>query len=217
VALDDIDRLTTSEIRDIFKLVRLTANFPNIIYILAFDRIRVEEALAEHHIPGRDYLEKILQVGLDLPAVPAQVLNKQIFDAIDRALSGVETSGPFDENAWPDVFMEVVRPLFRNMRDVRRYAAAIHGSVRDLGGQVALVDVLALESVRVFLPDVFREIHVAVEGLTTTSNLSYGSHRDPPHLKQQVEHLIEVAGGRAEVVRALVERVFPGAHRHIGG
>ena len=38
IVLDDIDRLTTPEIRDIFKLVRLTANFPNIIYVVAFDR-----------------------------------------------------------------------------------------------------------------------------------------------------------------------------------
>jgi predicted KAP-like P-loop ATPase len=30
VVADDIDRLTTSEIRDIFKLVRLTASFPNV-------------------------------------------------------------------------------------------------------------------------------------------------------------------------------------------
>jgi predicted KAP-like P-loop ATPase len=58
VVLDDIDRLTTSEIRDIFKLVRLTANFPNVIYIVAFDRRRVEEALAEQGIPGRAYLEE---------------------------------------------------------------------------------------------------------------------------------------------------------------
>jgi predicted KAP-like P-loop ATPase len=42
VFLDDIDRLSTSEIRHIFKLVRLTASFPNIVYIVAFDRLRVE-------------------------------------------------------------------------------------------------------------------------------------------------------------------------------
>ena len=71
VILDDIDRLSTQEIRDIFKLVRLTANFPNIIYLLAFDRYRVEQALGEQGIPGRDYLEKILQIAIDLPAVPA--------------------------------------------------------------------------------------------------------------------------------------------------
>lgn len=217
VVIDDIDRLTTSEIRDIFKLVRLTANFPNVIYIVAFDRVRVEEALAEQGIPGRDYLEKILQVGVDLPAVPAHVLNKQIFQAIDNALSAVDNKGPFDENVWPDVFMEIIRPLLRNMRDVRRYAAAVHGTVRDLDGQVALADVLALEAVRIFLPDVFRQMHGAVEGLTTTSGLSSGGREDPPHLKEQIDGLIEAAGAQAEIVRALVQRLFPGGQRHIGG
>ncbi|MFY9270344.1 MAG: P-loop NTPase fold protein, partial [Candidatus Manganitrophaceae bacterium] len=217
VTLDDIDRLTTSEIRDIFKLVRLTANFPNVIYIVAFDRIRVEEALAEQGIPGRDYLEKILQIGVDLPAVPAHVLNTQIFGAIDNALSKVDNPGRFDQDSWPDIFMEIIRPLLRNMRDVRRYATAIHGTVRDLGGQVALVDVLALEAVRIFLPDVFLHMHESLEGLTSTSDHSYSGHGDPPHLKEQIDLLIKAAGTRSGVVRALIEQLFPGGQRHIGG
>jgi predicted KAP-like P-loop ATPase len=217
VVLDDIDRLTTSEIRDVFKLVRLTASFPNVIYVVAFDRVRVEDALAEQRIPGRDYLEKILQVVIDLPPVPANLLSNQILLAIEQALSGVEKAGPFDSSVWPDVFVEVVRPLLRNIRDVRRYAAAIHGTVRNLDGQVALADVLALEAVRVFLPDVFRHMHVAVDGLTTTSGIHYGNPGDPPHLKAQIDGLLGAASGHADVVRAMVQRLFPGAQRHIGG
>ena len=34
---------------------------------------------------------------------------------IDRALEKVER-GPFDQSLWPDVYMEVIRPLIRNMR-----------------------------------------------------------------------------------------------------
>jgi KAP family P-loop domain len=217
VVLDDIDRLTSSEIRDVFKLVRLIANFPNVIYIVAFDRARVEEALAEQGIPGRDYLEKILQVGIDIPAVPAHVLNQQIFLAIDRALSTIDNKGPFDENIWPDVFMEIIRPLVRNMRDVRRYATSVHGTVRDVGREVALADVLALEAIRVFLPDVFQQMHGAVDGLTATADLGYGDRGDVPHLQQQINRLIEAANGRADVVRALIKRLFPGGQRHVGG
>ena len=217
VVLDDIDRLTTSEIRDMFKLVRLTSNFPNIIYIVAFDRVRVEEALAEQNISGRDYLEKILQVAVDLPAVPAHVLNRQVSDAIDSALSDVDNKGPFDENVWPDVFMEAIRPLVRNMRDVRRYALAVHGTVRDLGGQIALADVLALEAVRVFLPDVFRQMHESVDGLTTTSDWREGGRGDSEHHRKQIEQLIKAADDHSEVVRALVQLLFPAGHRHIGG
>jgi predicted KAP-like P-loop ATPase len=217
VVLDDIDRLTTSEIRDIFKLVRLTANFPNVIYILAFDRNRVEQALAEQGIPGRDYLEKILQLGIDLPTVPAQVLNSQIFRAIQSVLAKVDSPGPFDEGRWPDIFTEIIRPLLKNMRDVRRFAAAIHGTVRDLGGQIALEDVLALEAVRVFLPDAFRHVHESIEGLTKTSEYSYGNREDRSHLKGQIDLLIKAAGERGDVARALIRRLFPGGERHVGG
>ena len=217
VVLDDIDRLTTSEIRDIFKLVRMTANFPNIIYIVVFDRKRVEAALAEQGIPGRDYLEKILQIAVDLPAVPIHVLNKQILETIDKALSRIDNPGPFDEHVWLDVFMEIIRPLIRNMRDVRRYAAAIQGTVRELDGQIALVDVLALEAVRVFLPDVFSHMHEAVDGLTTTSD-SYSGREEPQHLKAQIDRLIKEAGdSHGDVIRAMVERLFPGGQRHVGG
>lgn len=217
VVLDDIDRLNTSEIRDIFRLVRLTANFPNIIYILAFDRKRVEDALTEQGIPGRAYLEKILQIGFDLPTVPEHVLNQQVSDSINTVLDGIPNSGNFDVNAWPDVFMEVIRPLISNMRDVRRYAAAIGGTVRSLNGQIALVDVLGLEAIRVFLPDVFHRFPTSVAGLTNTSDIGYGAHRDQTHLKQNIDGLLDAGGDKATVVKAMIQRLFMAAQRHVGG
>src|SRR5699024_5660769 len=62
VVIDDIDRLGSLEIRQIFQLVRLTASFPNVIYLLAFDRNRVEHALSDDAVSGRAYLEKIVQI-----------------------------------------------------------------------------------------------------------------------------------------------------------
>lgn len=217
VVVDDIDRLSTSEIRDIFKLVRLTANFPNIVYVVAFDRERVETALGEQNIPGRDYLEKILQVAIDLPVVPDHVLNQQIFSAMDKALASAETSIKLDDQVWPDIFMEVIRPLIKTMRDVRRYAAAIHGTVETINGQIALADLLALEAIRVFQPDIFKCLHGSIDGLTTTSGATYGMRSDPPQLKLQVENLINNAGTHVEVVRSMIERLFPAAKRHLGG
>jgi|GEM_PF-309543 len=217
VVLDDIDRLSTSEIRDVFKLVRLTANFPNVIYIVAFDRGRVEKALEDQGVPGRDYLEKILQVSVDLPAVPSQVLNRQILIAIDSALSGISNPRPFDSQTWPDLFMEIIRPLVRNMRDVRRYAAAIRGTVSALNGQIALADVLALEAIRTFLPDVYDRLHGAVEALTTVSDSPLRSGSELSPLKSAIDSIVEVSGTHKEVVRAMIRRLFPAAERHIGG
>ena len=209
VVLDDIDRLDTSEIRDVFKLVRLTANFPNIIYIVAFDRDRVEKALDEQGASGRGYLEKILQVAFDLPVVPSHVLDQQITSALNNVLNNIENSGSLDEEVWPYVFKEIIRPLVQNMRDVRRYAATIHGTVISLKGQIALADLLALEAIRMFLPDIFKLLHSAIDGLTTAS------HGDPDHLKAQLNGLIEAAGDHSRVVESMIRRLFPLGEHYI--
>src|SRR5262249_14202079 len=130
------------------------------------------------------------------------------------ALAKIDNPGPFDQSAWTDIYMEVIWPLLRNMRDVRRYAAAINGTVRDLAGQVALADVLALEAVRVFLPDVFRHVHASVDALTTTRGYNGG---DSPRLKRQIDSLIKAAGERSDIVLALIRRLFPGGVWHVGG
>lgn len=217
VVLDDIDRLSTVEVRDVFKLVRLTASFPNIIYVVAFDRIRVEKALSDQGVPGRDYLEKILQVIVDLPAIPEEVLNRQIFDALNQAIAAAGDPEDVDGAVWPDVFMEIVRPLLRNMRDVRRYAGAVQGTVETLGGQVALADLLAIEAIRLFLPDVFAQLGASVEGLCTPSEPLGGRMQAAPEPKESVDRLLELAGDQADVVKALIQRLFPFAQRHIGG
>ena len=217
VVLDDIDRLSPSEIRDIFKLVRLTANLPNIIYIVAFDRDRVEDALDEPGAPGRDYLEKILQVAVDLPVLPSDKLNSQITSVLSQALANIENLSPVDKQVWPDVFMEIIRPLIRNMRDVRRYAATVHGTVSFFNGQIKLVDLLALEAIRMFLPDVFKRLHSAIDALTGSNSISQAPHPSDKFLQKQIDSLIEAAGDQSDVVKSMVTQLFPAGGHHIGG
>lgn len=213
IVVDDIDRLRTHEIREIFKLVRLTASFPNVIYLLAFDRHRVETALSEEGLVGRDYLEKILQVAYDLPVVPDEILTRTLTEALDASLKDIEDPGPFDVQAWPDILFEVIRPLVRNMRDVRRYVASVHGTLIGLGGRVAMADVLGLEAIRVFLPDAFKALQAAEDALTKTSPAI--GLQDSPRLKASIEELLGAEGDRGEVVRALITRLFPAARRHV--
>jgi predicted KAP-like P-loop ATPase len=65
VLIDDIDRLRHEEIRDIVRLVRLVADLPRTVYLLAFDRVRVVQALSESGQSGQDYLKKNRPGGSD--------------------------------------------------------------------------------------------------------------------------------------------------------
>ena len=169
VVLDDVDRLTTDEIRTVFKLVRLTANFPNLVYIVACDRFRVEEALGEDGLSGRDYLEKIFQLPYNLPEVPHQNLQEQIKESVARIEKSTHFT-PFDQVHWYFVFLGIVKPLIRNMRDVRRYEAAVRSTLINLRGRVELADVLGLEAVRIFLPDVFCRLPSVIDIITVASS-----------------------------------------------
>lgn len=219
IVLDDIDRLTSSEIRDIFKLIRLTANFPNIIYLVAFDRKRVESALNSEEIPGRDYLEKIMQLAFDLPEVPEEVMDQQIFAAIDQVMvaTGIDFEANFKNEAWPDVFYEIVRPLIRNMRDVNRYSLALMGTVKALGTRIQLVDLLAMEAIRVFLPDVYYTIRKSIAGLTQPGSDGLGGERESEELKNQVQEVVSAGESNAPIVKALIKRLMPAGERHLGG
>lgn len=212
VVIDDIDRLTKPEIRDIFKLVRLTASFPNVIYLLSFDRRRVEHALAEGDISGRDYLAKIVQLGFDLPAIPREAFRAQILARLNLLLDGV-AEVRFDEERWPDVYVEIVEPLLLTMRDVTRFALSARPTVTTLGSDIETVDLLALEAIRVFRPELFASLQAARDALTEVSS-DYGSRANETH-KAQVEHLLALEPTDATLVKSLIHRVFPAARRYV--
>jgi predicted KAP-like P-loop ATPase len=212
VVIDDIDRLNTSEIRDIFKLVRLTASFPNVIYVLAFDRSRVEQALSEDGVPGRAYLEKILQLSFDVPMIHNDLLRAQVFERLNAILQDVEGLR-FTASIWPDVYAEIIEPLVGSMRDVTRLGLSARPTLRALGNQIEAVDLLALEALRVFRPETFQALHDARFALTETQSLYDRSEK--AHLKARIEKLLAVAGEDAELVRALIQRVFPAGRAYI--
>jgi hypothetical protein len=213
VIIDDLDRLSTDEIRDMFKLVRLTANFPNVIYLLAFDRGRIEDALTETGIEGRSYLEKIVQTTFDVPAIPPMALRRQLGEALQESIGDVINEALFDQQRWPDILEEIILPLLRNMRDVRRYAASARITVRAMVNTVELSDLLALEAVRVFLPDFFAGIAMSRNALTDVSEPRYG----PPRSSEAVSALVSSTVGPEDVAKAVITRLFPAAQRHLGG
>ena len=231
VVLDDVDRLSGPETRDIFKLVRLTANFPNLIYVVACDRNRVEKALEDDGVDGSDYLGKIIQLPFDLPEIPRQLLKDQTLDSIHAALHDIPDPAPVHEHEWRRIYEDIIRPLLRNIRDLRRFCVTVHGTVDSLGGAVARTDMLALEAIRLFLPDVFRQLPAAIYDLTASPGADqigkdfeagfyaagYRTDTDPPPRKSRIEAMIKKAGPQEQVVRDLVRHLFPQGAQYLPG
>lgn len=210
VVIDDIDRLTTNEIREIFKLVRLTASFPNIIYLLAFDRERVERALTEDGIPGRAYLEKIVQLSFDVPYAPGGLLRSRVSDELNQLLAPV-TNAALDSNRWDDIYWELIDPFLSNMRDISRYAISVRPTIRNLGSKVDLVDLLVMEALRIFRPNLTHQLSKLRYALTGVGSLLGPKDKEA---QKAIDELLTSFPDDAKVIRALFHHVFPAALKY---
>lgn len=215
VVIDDIDRLETKEVREIFKLVRLTASFPNVVYLLAFDRKRVEEALSESGVPGRDYLEKIVQISVEIPSLPRQSIFRELTKSLDEAFSSLGEIKPFNQAEWQDTLPEIILPLIKNIRDVKRYVAATRITVSALKGKIDLGDILGLEAIRIFMPDVMAAISQARTALTRTASF-YGSHEyEKEESVNLIKSMLESSERNTKVTENTIFRLFPAGSRHL--
>ncbi|MGW3425990.1 KAP family P-loop NTPase fold protein [Streptomyces phaeochromogenes] len=213
VFIDDIDRLSQQEIRDLFRLVRLTGSFPNIVYVLCFDREVVEAALTDEAVRGSAYLEKIVKMSVEVPPLPTQALSPVIAEGLAQALDGIE-AGPFHTARWPDVLVQLILPMFSTIRDVKRYLASVPLAVRSLGSEVNLVDVLALEALRVRYPAAHAMLPAAADLLAPAKTMYRAGTDRAPREKTFVEEFTGLLNGQAQPV---VHLLFPAAERLFGG
>lgn len=94
ISIDNIDRLTDDEIKQTFLLVKSLADFPNVIYILSFDRNVVVDSLQKlQNYDADKYLEKIIQVPIFVPEITQTRMNLLIrnkFSPIYQEFNGNE-------------------------------------------------------------------------------------------------------------------------------
>ncbi|MCI9577004.1 MAG: hypothetical protein HFJ84_10265 [Clostridiales bacterium] len=153
--IDDIDRLSNEQIRLVFQLVNAVAGFPNIIYLLSFDKDIVSRALEDvQGCNGQEYLEKIIQVPFDVPPVDISKLYNVLFEKLDSIIYlpyGVE----FDKNRWSKVFDACVSPFIKTLRDVNRFYNALSFMYTAVKEEVDFIDMAGIGSLQVFAPQIF--------------------------------------------------------------
>jgi len=150
ILIDDIDRLTAEEIRQLFRLVKAIADFPNIIYILLFDKSVVIEALKQvQNVSGEDYLEKIVQVPFELPLPDKIALRRMLFENLNK-IFGDLPPGLFDQNHWNNVYFDGIDHFINTPRDIVRLTNTLSVTYPAVKGEVNPIDFIGVESLRVF-------------------------------------------------------------------
>ena len=155
VLIDDIDRLSGEEIRELFAIIKAIADFPNTIYILAFDKEIVARSLEKvQEGKGEEYLEKIIQVPIELPLINKISIRNMLIEELNTILIGTPEE-LFDKTYWGNVFWDGIDFFINNVRDIKRLTNAIRITYPSVKGEVNPIDFIAIETIRIFCPEVY--------------------------------------------------------------
>lgn len=159
IVIDDIDRLTNEQIRDIFQLVKQVANFPNVIYLLSMDREIVCRALNEvQKVDGHEYLDKIIQIPIEIPELRKSKLHDILLQKLDLIRDSFTKKIVVDSNYFSKVFQYCVMPYVATLRDVNKIINTFTFRVGVLYEETCFEDMLALTVLEVLEPKLYRWI-----------------------------------------------------------
>ena len=172
VVIDDIDRLSNEQIRQVFQLVTSVAKFPNTIYLLVFDRDIVIEALKEvQKGSGKDYLEKIIQMPIQIPDIKPAKLRQVLIDRLNSILSDYKETG-FRQDHWKKMYEPCVAPFVDSLRTINRLCNAVRFKLSCIAAEVDFTDIVAISALEIQYPEVYEWIKEHKSLLTGEHDLS---------------------------------------------
>ena len=160
VVIDDIDRLTNSQIRDIFHLAKQVGNFPNIVYILSMDREIVCRALKEiHNIDGHEYLEKIIQIPFEVPQMHKGKVRDYLLNQLNQIIREIAGEVKLDRRYWDKIFINCIIPYIDNLRDANRLINVFRFKYEALCQEVSVEDMIEITTLEVLEPKLYKWIY----------------------------------------------------------
>lgn len=157
VVFDDIDRLEASEIEEVFRIIRGSANFKNFIFLSAFDKRYVQQALQNANAAFNEhYIEKFFEMEFPLPEIRTDLIESIILDNT-HWLSETDQES-FKNYITRDMQWIGGAPPYApltNLRIVHRWLNALKYKYEILREECIIDDLADLEMINLLFPQVY--------------------------------------------------------------
>ncbi|AMB59791.1 hypothetical protein AWU67_14030 [Microterricola viridarii] len=221
IVLDDLDRLSSAELLEVFKLVRFVGRLPNIYYLLCYDEKTLIDLLentdlvgARHSRRALDYLEKIVQLRFDIPPMRTDLV-MQLFE---EALRGVVTkSGATltarDESQLSELLQTGFIERLTTPRAIKHFFAQLEAFLPSVANEVNTFDFVLLSWVRTFEPRLYGIIQ-SERKFFSSGDIGYEADENlrADKRRQKLEDLFstaEIDDAHQETVLTVVRALFP--------
>ncbi|KXZ73023.1 KAP family P-loop domain protein [Acinetobacter venetianus] len=213
IVLDDLDRLTTQELRMIFQLVKANTDFPNVTFLLLFQKDIVEERLTDKSQQGEEYLEKIIQIPFYTPKLEHSKIEKVLFYRLENILNQYLNLN-FDSKRWGNIYHGGLKFYFNNLRNVYRFTSSLAFQFSLFNGKKTFeanpVDLISIECLRIFESEAIKELSNSIKAFTTFKSSSSSSSYEKEKFKHQIERVIsKVPTERSNQFENVIIELFP--------
>lgn len=163
VIIEDLDRLMTDEIIEVFKLIDGNASFDNFIFISAYDKIRIQSLIKQSD--GKDvnndygvYSDKFFTYERVLPLRSQEVLLKYLTNNLTK---GIRLKNEEEEEIKKIItnYNSFFKSYLHNLRDVKRYINSVKPSLAEIYGELIIRDYLLIGLVRYRYPQEYRLLY----------------------------------------------------------
>lgn len=161
VFIDDVDRLQPEEILQVFKLVKLIADFKHTIFVLSMDVIFVKKALKSQEIDV-EYIDKIVQKTVHLPKIEKDDIDNFLGEGLDVLFKKLKIEDQKLKKELENfffIYQKYAGNLFITLRNVKRYVNSLSSSLPPIVDEVQLFDFIILEIIKVFAPILYDNIY----------------------------------------------------------
>lgn len=206
--IDDIDRLDSDEVKQLFQVIKKVADFPNVIYILAFDSEIVEPMLnSVQESSGSKYLEKIVQAPFHLP-IPTQCSLNLIFCEKLTEILGDFPKELWNKSHWFHVYDQGLCELINTPRSIVRLTNALRVTYPPIRNEVNPMDFVALEAIRIFQPDCYERIQKDDEKFFGHASQIW-EHQRTELAAYHMSWINDLKGSQKEAIKKIIKSLFP--------
>ena len=166
IFIDDLDRLEGNELFEVLRLIRITANFRNVIFIVAYDRDYICNVLNESKNIKRaeEYIQKIFHLEVSLPKFEDETLLDVFMEEIVRIASLNERQ----TTSLRQLVMQLLNvdglsftDFVPNFRQARRFANVFALNLKSILAHTkdfVMKDFIGIELLHFAFPDIHRTL-----------------------------------------------------------
>ena len=126
-----------------------------------------------HDIDGAEYLEKIVQIPFEIPALLKPRLREIFLTNLENTVKTISDNPKIDQSYWSEVFTNCIEPYIETLRDVNRVINTFQYKI--LYEETAFEDMVALTTIEVLDPQLYQWIGRNKDLLCSTYSHSFSA------------------------------------------